>query len=122
MLKALLISAIFPSLLASDMDPNGFFKDRSWKVTVNKSLKILAQAQYLGEPVQRPSKVTAKLMCGKNKSLEVFSERFCGINYMKVVGGKLEVFYLDYDSTDPRGYCRKKRIQRYNIPSCNKKK
>ncbi len=121
MLKILLISALFPILYASDMDPNGFFKDRNWKVSVNKKLKIEAQAKYLGEPVQRPSKVTAKLMCGKNKAIEVFSERFCGINYMKVVGGKLEVFYLDYDSTDPRGYCRKKRIQRYDIPTCAKK-
>lgn len=114
----ILILAFLPLLFAAEEDPNGFFKDRQWSVEAPQGKLIKADSKYLGEPIQRPNKVEAHLICGKNKKAEVFSKKYCGINYMKVVAGKLEVMFLDYNSSDPRGYCTIKRIERFNLPKC----
>jgi hypothetical protein len=103
-------------------DPNGFFKERQWTVKVDETTNIKAQSQYLGEPVQRPNLVTAVLHCPGKKTLPMFSKKYCGINYMKVVAGRLEVLFLDFSSKDSHGYCTKKRIEYFPIPSCVKPK
>ncbi len=108
-------------LMAADADPNGFFKDKNWSVSTSSGQKIFAESRYLGEPVQFPNKVDVYLVCSKNKKELIFSKKYCGINYIKEVAGKLEVMFLDFNSKDSRGYCTKKRIKHYPLPSCSKK-
>jgi hypothetical protein len=123
MLKVLTLTLIASMAWSADPDPNGFFKDREWAVEAGKGKKVVAQSKYLGEPVQRPNRVVANLDCGQGKILPVFTKKYCGINYMKVVAGKLEVMFLDYSSKDSRGYCTKKRVKMFDLPACpNSKK
>ncbi len=117
-LNVLLIIGLMAPLFAKDADPNGFFKDRTWSISAGGKNKIEARSQYLEEPVQRPNRIVAHLICKGQEPVEVLSKRYCGINYLKEVGGKLEVLFLDYDSSSPEGYCTRKRIQRFEIPNC----
>ena len=118
-----LIASLFVTFTsqAAEMDPNGFFQDKTWNVKVDEQKNILAESKYLGEPVQRPNLVTANLVCAKGETVEAFQKKYCGINYMKMVGGKLEVMFLDYNSADSRGYCTKKKIKHFDLPKCPKK-
>ncbi len=114
----IILLILFPFIFTLEDDPNGFFKDRQWSVKAPQGKMIKAESKYLGEPIQRPNNVKAHLICSKNNKVAVFSKKYCGINYMKVVAGKLEVMFLDYNSKDPRGYCTKKRIERFDLPGC----
>jgi len=111
---------LFALLFASD-DPNGFFKDRDWNLKVRKNVEVVARSKYQSEPVQKPNMLSANLKCGRNL-VPILNKKYCGINYMKVIGSKLEIMYLDYSSKDSRGYCTKKRIERINLPKCPKGK
>lgn len=116
---SLLIFGLSGAALADSDDPNGYFKSRDWQIKVNKTDKLQAKSEYYGEPVQTPNFLTAELVCGNKKVVKVIDGlKYCGIDSLKMVGGKLEIMFVDFNSQDPKGYCTKQRKKYFELPSC----
>lgn len=104
-------------------DPNGYFQKREWTLNVNASSKLHVVSEYKGEPIQNPNSLTAYLICPKNKKVvAVENFKYCGIDSVSITGGNLELYVVDFNPTDPKGYCSKnKRVQSFKIPSCSRR-
>jgi hypothetical protein len=122
-LKIILITSFLSHLaLAIDADPNSYFKNREWKVPVAKDQVILVTSKYQTEPIRTPNTLEAKLECLDKKFVDVITElKYCGINSIKTIGGKLEIIFVDFNSEHPLGYCTKTRTQYFKIPTCPSK-
>lgn len=130
-MKSLILFSILASSLAiakpkmKTPDPNGYFRTRSWSVddgSMKNNHFIMASSEYRGEPIQTPNKLKVEHRCGTKKVIPMFELKYCGIDSVLVVAGKLEIMFTDYDLKDSMGYCRKKRTQRFEIPPCYKAK
>lgn len=104
-------------------DPNSYFHEKSWSVDVKHPTFVYAKSVYNGEPVQKPNSLMAEHRCGyKKKRIPMFKGlKYCGIDSVAVVGGKLEVMFVDFNYKNSKGYCTKRRKQYFKIPSCSKK-
>ncbi len=107
---------------ATGGDPNGYFTNREWKMDINKTDKLEATSEYFGEPIQEPNFLSAKVICGSDKKEITIIDglKYCGLDSIKPIGGKLEVLFTDFNPEDPKGYCTKKRTEYFKIPSCGK--
>ena len=117
----LVLFFLFPSFLFAKMDdPNGYFKDRSWKLKYKKTKIVKIQSRYYAEPVQTPNLLTAELKCSKDKNLAIISGfKYCGINSLRVLGSYLEIDFSDYNPNDSRGYCTIRSKKKFKIPKCS---
>lgn len=122
-MKVALLIFIFPLVTFAESDtsdPNGYFRPRSWSIKDDSHKPdhyISAKSEYRAEPIQKPNKLVVEHRCGK-KTIPMFTIKYCGINSMKMVGGKLEIMFVDFHYKNPKGYCTKKRTQYFKVPKC----
>lgn len=109
------------SLQAKDHDPNNYFKDRSWKVDAGKYGTLVVKNEYRAEPVKKPNKLNIVLLCPKTKEKRVIIKdyKYCGIDAVSVVGGKVELMLADFSLKDSRGYCTKRNKRYFPLPPCH---
>ncbi|MCJ8275538.1 MAG: hypothetical protein HRT44_00410 [Bdellovibrionales bacterium] len=106
--------------LADSSDPNNYFTDKKWTVDAGKQGKLFIQSKYVVEPVNKPNHLYIDLKCSKSKKkINVVKKfKYCGIDAVSVIAGKVELMLTDYNPADSRGYCTKKRKQYLKLPKC----
>ena len=106
-------------LFANEMDPNGYFKSRTWNLKWGKH-KLKAKSVYDSEPISQPNRLNVDLICkGTKKRISVVEDlKYCGLNSISVLGNRVVIYLNDYGPNDPRGYCSRKRKEpeQYRIP------
>lgn len=107
-------------LFAGNADPNNYFKNRKWTVDSGKDGFLHVENTYVAEPIHKPNKLDIYLQCphSKKKVLVVKDYKYCGINAVTIIGKKVELLLVDFNSSDPRGYCTLRRKEYLPLPSC----
>ena len=103
-------------------DPKSYFMPKSWSIELTRPNYLYAKSTYLKKPTHKPNELEVELRCGHKKTVPIFKGlKYCGIDFVKMVDGKLEITFVDFQKKGARGYCTKQRKKLFSIPSCPEK-
>ena len=116
----MILYALFSLFLMADPeDPKGYFLDRLWTLALSPTSNIKGQSEFKGEPKKAPNRLNVFVDCGDEKKLKIIKNlKYCGVDAMKLIGGKLEIQFTDFAFKGDQGYCFKKRTKLYSVPRC----